>query len=381
MSAGLSAAYFICPLDRLGPGAAPLRLSRHLHGGPRRAGHRLPPVLAFGAQARSFGGFCESMFVVGAGLATPETAAGPFLAICGARRATPRSGSTWLRPYMGFGSFAAPFVGSQLFFASDVGTDEGLRTAQWVYLGTAAFVGLLIVLFFLAPMLTCSSKRLKLASRTRVRCARSSSFFLQNGRSFATLEYRLQWRNYFIQFCVSSGTTKARGAELFALGQGLYALNRFVAGGLMTIPAVKPRYILALYLGMRYIFIALAMNTRGPVSITMLILILCFESACFPTIFMPELRGLGRHTKIGGSLFAAAISGGMVFPPMAGAAMDESGAHMAMAVPMVEHILAWTSPLYVNGWNREVMDIYRETTYGLELLGDKDVQLDNRGAH
>lgn len=35
-------------------------------------------------------------------------------------------------------------------------------------------------------------------------------------------------------------------------------------------------------------------------------------------------------------------------------------------------------PLYVNGWNREVMDVHRETTYGLERLGDKDVQLDNR---
>lgn len=35
---------------------------------------------------RSFGGFCGSMFVVGAGLATLETAADPFLAICGPPR-------------------------------------------------------------------------------------------------------------------------------------------------------------------------------------------------------------------------------------------------------------------------------------------------------
>lgn len=84
----------------------------------------------------------------------------------------------------------------------------------------------------------------------------------------------------------------------------------------MTIPAVKPRYILALYLGMCFVFVVLAMNTRGPASIAMLILVLCFESACFPTIFTLGLRGLGRHTKIGGSLLVAAISGGMVFPPM-----------------------------------------------------------------
>jgi len=34
----------------------------------------------------SFGGFCGSMFVVGAGLATLETAADPFLSICGPPR-------------------------------------------------------------------------------------------------------------------------------------------------------------------------------------------------------------------------------------------------------------------------------------------------------
>jgi FHS family L-fucose permease-like MFS transporter len=34
----------------------------------------------------SFGGFCGSMFVVGAGLSTLETAADPFLAICGPPR-------------------------------------------------------------------------------------------------------------------------------------------------------------------------------------------------------------------------------------------------------------------------------------------------------
>jgi fucose permease len=31
------------------------------------------------------------------------------------------------------------------------------------------------------------------------------------------------------------------------------------------------------------------------------------------------LRCLGRHTKLGGSMLVAAISGGMVFPPMTGA--------------------------------------------------------------
>jgi len=46
---------------------------------------------------------------------------------------------------------------------------------------------------------------------------------------------------------------------------------------------------------------------------------------CFATIFTLGLRGLGRHTKLGGSRLVAAISGGMVFPPMMGAIVDKKG--------------------------------------------------------
>jgi FHS family L-fucose permease-like MFS transporter len=125
------------------------------------------------------------------------------------------------------------------------------------------------------------------------------------------------------------------------VGQGLYAFNRFVAGGLLAIPTFKPRYMLAVYLGLCFVFIVPAMTTTGSASIAMLILVLCAESACFATIFTMGLRGLGRHTKIGGSLLVAAISGGMVFPPMTGAVKDRHGAHTAMAIPMMGYILAW----------------------------------------
>ena len=45
----------------------------------------------------------------------------------------------------------APLLASRVFFTAAT-TDEGLRNVQWVYLGVAGFVVLLIILFFLAPM-------------------------------------------------------------------------------------------------------------------------------------------------------------------------------------------------------------------------------------
>lgn len=106
-------------------------------------------------------------------------------------------------------------------------------------------------------------------------------------------------------------------------------------------PAVKPRLVLAVYLGLCFVFVVAAATTSGTTSIVMLMLVLCFESACFATIFTLGLRGLGRHTKVGGSLLVAAISGGMVFPPMTGAVVDRRDAHTAMLIPMMGYVLAW----------------------------------------
>jgi len=172
-------------------------------------------------------------------------------------------------------------------------------------------------------------------------------------------------------------------ADIFAAAQGLYAFNRFLAGGLMTIKSVKPRYILGLYLGMSFVFVLAAAASFGNASIAMLVLVLCWESACFATIFTLGLRGLGRHTKIGGSLIVAAISGGAVFPPMAGAVAthllksnSKNAYHHAMFVPMGGFIAAWVYPLYVNVFNKATMDIRRETKVGIDVpVSDKETGL------
>ena len=76
-------------------------------------------------------------------------------------------------------------------------------------------------------------------------------------------------------------------------------------------------------------------------------MVFVFESCCFATIFTLGLRGLGRHTKRGGSFLVAAISGGMVFPPMMGAVVTARNAHVALAIPMMGYILVGSGQLFV----------------------------------
>ena len=157
----------------------------------------------------------------------------------------------------------------------------------------------------------------------------------------------------------------------------------------MTFPAIKPRYVLAVYLCMAFVFVLAASQSHGNASIAMLCLVLCWESACFATIFTLGLRGLGRHTKIGGSLIVAAISGGAAFPPMTGAVathLQNIGSkkpfHTAMLIPMAGFICAWIYPIYVNVFNKETMDIRRTTDVG--IVGgptEKELALQQQDSH
>ena len=322
LAAAYFGAYFLCPIT----------ISGWIL---RRFGFRVTfmtglSVLAIGCLLfwpsgvkRSFGGFCGSMFVVGAGLSTLETAADPFLSICG----PPRYSEIRLnlaQAVQGCGSFVAPLLASRVFFAHTVNNAQGLKNVQWTYLGVACFVGLLLILFFLAPMpeitdADMSIQEVEIAEYDPGPLRKQYNLFLAVWSQFCYVGAQVAVAGYFINFAMEAGRSASDASNLLAVAQGLYAFNRFLAGALMMIPAVKPRYMLALYLGMCFIFSIAAMTTKGTTSIGLLIMVFCFESCCFATIFTLGLRGLGRHTKRGGSFLVSAISGGMVFPPMMGA--------------------------------------------------------------
>ncbi|KAJ9352754.1 hypothetical protein DTO280E4_7647 [Paecilomyces variotii] len=402
-SSGLQAAYFgayfICPLTISGWIV-------------RRFGFRITfmtglAVLAVGCLLfwpsgvkKSFGGFCGSMFVsvmksalsaliylmmdkvVGAGLSTLETAADPFLSICG----PPRYSEIRLnlaQAVQGVGTFVAPLLASRVFFAHTVDTNAGLKNVQWVYLGVACFVALLIILFLLAPfpeITDADQQAVEMQIGEHIAdpgpFKKQYNLFLGVWSQFCYVGAQVAVAGYFINFAQEAGRSSSEAADLLAVAQGLYAFNRFLASGLMMMKAFKPRYMLAVYLFLCFVFSVAAMNTSGTTSIALFILVFCFESCCFATIFTLALRGLGRHTKRGGSLLVAAISGGTVFPPMMGAVVTNRNAHVALAIPMMGYILAWVFPIYVNFFNKESMDLHRDTDLNVHHPAEKPLELE-----
>ncbi|KAF2089888.1 MFS general substrate transporter [Saccharata proteae CBS 121410] len=381
LSAAYFGAYFLCPLT----------ISGWIL---RRFGFRVTfmtglAVLAVGCLLfwpsgvkASFGGFCGSMFVVGAGLSTLETGADNFLSICG----PPRYSEIRLnlaQGIQGCGSFVAPLLASRVFFANTVDTKQGLQNVQWVYLGVAGFVGLLIPLFFFVPMPEVTDADMDLQEQEITAGAQKPfkkqyNLFLGVWSQFAYTGAQVAVANYFINFCTEAGYSSSTASNLLAVGQGCYAFNRFVGSGLMTMKAFKPRYMLTAYLGLCFVFGVAAIKTTGHTSVAMLILVLCFESICFATIFTLALRGLGRHTKRGGSFLVAAISGGAAIPPMTGAVATSTGNfHTAMAIPTAFYVLALIFPLYINIFNRKSMDEHRATNLNIEgAAGEKAIDME-----
>ncbi|KAF2251838.1 MFS general substrate transporter [Trematosphaeria pertusa] len=350
------------------------------------------------AVKRSFGGFCGAMFIVGSGLSTLETSANPYIAVCG----PPKWSEFRLelsQSFQAVGSVVAPVLASFVIFKNVGENGESLESVQWVYLGIACFVGLLAIVFYFAPIPEVSDA--DMADQAEMTSAATGyqdkplrkQFTLFWGVaaqfSYVGAQVGIAEIGYFINYYTQARpdeTTLAaqhQGANFYAIAQGLFAIGRFSAAGLMYF--TKPRWVLLLYQSLIMVFIiaAIAVDTgHGTAAnwggLAMLMLVLFFESCIFPTIFTLSLRGLGRHTKRGASFLVASICGGAVVPAILGNVADKVGTRKAMVVPLAFFIIAWSFPIYLNMYKGKELDAYRESHVGLE---EGAVDPDSKIAH
>jgi FHS family L-fucose permease-like MFS transporter len=336
------------------------------------------------AVKRSFGGFCGSMFIVGSGLSTLETSANPYIAVCG----PPKWSEFRLelsQSFQAVGSVVAPVLASYVIF-KNVGSDgRDLSSVQWVYLGIAIFVGLLAVVFYFAPLPEITDA--DMADQAEMTggttgyvdkpLRKQYTLFWGVAAQFCYVGGQVGIAGYFINYFTQArpdlDITKAhqQGSNFYAIAQALFAIGRFSAAGLMYF--TKPRWILLAYHTMIMVFIiaAIAVNTGSDTTanwggLSMLMLVLFFESCIFPTIFTLSLRGLGRHTKRGASFIVASVCGGAVVPAILGNVADRIGTRKAMVVPLAFFLVAWSFPIYLNVAKGKELDAYRESHVGLE---------------
>ncbi|KAI6714744.1 hypothetical protein JHW43_002712 [Diplocarpon mali] len=330
---------------------------------------------------RSFVGFCLSMFIVGSGLSTLETAANPFIATCGPPKYSELR-LTLAQAFQAVGTVVAPVLASHVIFTNV--DDTSLESVQWVYLGIAIFVFLLAIVFFLVrlPEVTdadLAEQAAQSAADTDFEdrpLRQQHTLFCGVAAQFCYVGAQVAYAGYFINYVawVRPGTSHAAGANLLAGAQGCFAVGRFVASALLRF--VKPRLVLLGFLTGVVLGAVLAIVLAGNGGVAAIFLVLFFESCVFPLIFTLSIRGLGRHSKRGASFVVAAVSGGALFPPVLGAVADGLGGNTQKAffIPLIGFAVALTFPIYLNIFKRKTLDGWTDKVrVGLEPAR-KDVE-------
>lgn len=112
----------------------------------------------------------------------------------------------------------------------------------------------------------------------------------------------------------------------------LFMIGRISGSALMKY--FKPTRMLALYSLIVCLLLPVVSLEFGWTSLVALYGVFFFMSLMFPTIFALAIRSLGNHTKEGASFLVMAVAGGAVFPPLMGAVADAYGMSLGFLVPI-----------------------------------------------
>ena len=245
---------------------------------------------------------------------------------------------------------------------------------QWVYLAIACFVFLLAAVFYFSPIPEITDADMQFqAQETHVEADdkpfnKQYRLFHAAFAQFCYTGAQVAIASYFINYVTEqrANTDDSLGAKFLAGAQGAFALGRFV--GVAVMKFVKPRWVFLFYLSMCIVFIAPSIVHHGNTGMAMLYITLFFESIIFPTIVALGMRGLGRHTKRGSGWIVAGVSGGACVPPLMGAAADANNSTaIAMTVPLMFFVAAYSYAICVNfvPAYRDPADKFTTTDIGL----------------
>ncbi|PQE15467.1 glucose galactose transporter protein [Rutstroemia sp. NJR-2017a BVV2] len=386
-SSGLQAAYFgAYPFASLGHAAWILRHYSYravfiwglfLYGMCMYPQSGLGALLAIAAiKHQSFGGFCACIFIIGNGLGSLETAANPYITVCG----PPKYAEIRInisQAFNGIGTVISPVLGSYVFFTfSDA---RALQNVQWVYLAIAVFVFILAIIFFFShiPEITDADMEFQAqethAGADELPFRKQYKLFHAAFAQFCYTGAQVAIAGYFINYVTETRahTSSALGANFLAGAQASFAVGRFAGVGLMYI--FRPRWVFGVYMVLAMVFLAPAITQRGNTGMAMLYICLFFESICFPTIVALGMKGLGRHTKRGSGWIVGGVLGGACVPPLTGVAADRYGTGLAMFVPMCFFVGSLTYAIAVNfvPYYKKTVDALTETDIGLHTADEE----------
>lgn len=313
------------------------------------------------AVLHAFGGFMVSNFIVGFGLGVLETAANPFLALCGPMQYSEMR-LLLAQGVQAVGSVLSGLLAQNVYF---VDVDEtgysplSLLDVQWTYLAITLSCVLLALFFYYMPLPEVSDNELqRLADRLPVNPKKKSIGGLSLRTWSIILAVMAQWTCIAAQESMSlyfgalltqlhpvveasdradqrtdqsASTDRPTGLTLtinqyLLIAHTAFAVSRFVCGYIAYL-SVKhprsaliptPRTMLTVAATLTFVFslLVVLLKPRANANLLVISIVLFFlaEGPLWPLIFALGLRGQGKRTKRAGAWLTMGASGPAFWP-------------------------------------------------------------------
>jgi len=287
------------------------------------------------AQNSSFTFFLLALFILASGLTFLETAANPYITVLG-KPETSEFRLNLSQSFNGVGSFIGPIIGGALFFGKQ-SSDHELGSVKLVYLGIAALVILVSILFIATKMPEVKEEELvsDKKSHSGKTLFQHSHFVWAIVAQFFYVAAQVGIAALFINYCTEKklGITNERAAYFLSASLLLFTIGRFVGTAIMK--RVAANKLLAIYSAVNILLCAGVIWLQGMVSVYALMAIFFFESIMFPTIFALGVKNLGAYTKKGASFIIMSIVGGALVPYVMGWLAQNKSTPFSYIVPMI----------------------------------------------
>jgi FHS family L-fucose permease-like MFS transporter len=297
--------------------------------------------------------FLIALFTVGSGASILETAANPFIAQFG-DPATSEQRLNFSQSFNPPGTITGVLIGTFFIFSGVEKKDVEVAAMKaagtyHAYLHTEIMRVVPTYLTFGAMVLLCAL----ILSRTKFPVIQSEhegagedhgsfgellrmpQIWIAVAANFCNVGAQIASWSSLIPYMKQYTVVSERKAAMFLLATLVaMAAGRFVSTPLMRY--IRPSRMLGFYGVANALLMLVALSRPGIVGALAVVASGFFLSIMFPTIFALGLKGLGRNTKIGGSLLVMAIVGGAIFPPIQGLIARETGSlALGYVVPLI----------------------------------------------
>ncbi len=310
------------------------------------------------ALAGSYAFFLFALFVIASGLSFLETASNPFIAQLGDPDSSERR-LNFSQAFNPLGAITGALIGTIFIFSGVELTPQQIAERQvshtynaylrfetlrvvrpYLVIGVVAVIWAFLILRTKFPAIASESESDSDSGKhgSFLQLFRERHFIFAVGAQFFYVGAQVGTWSYFISYVQEYTHQPEKTAGYFLTGTlAAFGVGRFVSAYLMRF--LSPSRLMGAYAIANIILVSIGVFSPGWIGVWCIFLTSFFMSLMFPTIFALGLKGLGPHTKIGGSLLVMAIVGGAVLTPIMGLISEKlHSLARAYSVPLIAYL-------------------------------------------